>query len=391
MSSIAHCPRCDERVRIPQVDGPAEVRCPWCGAEFQLDEITRSLPPLLEVISVVEGHYQNFGVPGLESETEDEFQLASEDSFTVSTADPLSSAPDFSAGERMSPSVTSKPRARRRKESPFVSFLKMAGGGVAGIFIALLILQALGKVPDLGFWPFKGPNTKLFPTDLFSNQKTDDSNSLASNSDLDTQANQEDSSASNSQGIDLGVPDFAQMNEDSSSTNDTTESEPAGTVSISQLSESLNNYIRSNSLTPDETANKINELLVQLANDLSMNGENAITLSKRLDGFVDRLKYESKILKNMLEGSASRVGKFYSSDFNEETDVPVSLALVGQVKETDNGLALKTSAGDLLPMELEKQLDDIKKEAIVLIIGDVLEGGENLDINVLYAKSLRKE
>ena len=55
MSDLSCCPECTRWVRVPgALDSRSIVRCPLCGKEFPLEEVLRSGPPTLEVVTRVE-------------------------------------------------------------------------------------------------------------------------------------------------------------------------------------------------------------------------------------------------------------------------------------------------------------------------------------------------
>ncbi len=152
------CPRCHEPVRLPPVSSTARVRCPWCRAEYEYAEAAQGLPPLLEVVSdelsaglIEEGDEASVPVAGGFSP------------FAIETDQPSPS--QFDEMSSLSPESSSRRepmRPRRQSGSPIVGFLKIAGGGVAGILIAMVILQYMGRLPDMGFYPFRGPGKGLF-------------------------------------------------------------------------------------------------------------------------------------------------------------------------------------------------------------------------------------
>ena len=49
--NLCTCPRCDEPIRLPECPLPEETQaeCPWCLERFSLAEISKQLPPLVEL------------------------------------------------------------------------------------------------------------------------------------------------------------------------------------------------------------------------------------------------------------------------------------------------------------------------------------------------------
>ena len=61
----------------------------------------------------------------------------------------------FATGDRPATSVRPKP-SRKKKSSPIKTLIGVALGPVLALPLAGAILLALGRAPDLGFWPFDG-------------------------------------------------------------------------------------------------------------------------------------------------------------------------------------------------------------------------------------------
>ncbi|XZE55387.1 hypothetical protein SH139x_001397 [Planctomycetaceae bacterium SH139] len=163
--SVSSCPRCHESVQLPATSADRLVRCPWCQADYPLAEALRALPPMLEVLGEPELdqpeleaiHFDRpeLGQPVLESAASSfaGFELQADDQ-------PATFDSQFSALPADQERVL--PTRRRRQSSPLVGILKAAGGGVVGILLALLILQQMGRLDDMGFWPFRGPQAPLW-------------------------------------------------------------------------------------------------------------------------------------------------------------------------------------------------------------------------------------
>lgn len=162
------CPRCGEPVRLPAVipSADAAVRCPWCGGQFGIGEVTAKLPPMLELLPV-DADVSGAAAAGsafddlqAQNDWEEPFAEPVDDDVSVIDADdPFSFAPDPTVQPPATGlggmHVATRPRAQRRV-SVTKALVQWVGGGVAGIAIALAILYAIGKPPELGFWPFDG-------------------------------------------------------------------------------------------------------------------------------------------------------------------------------------------------------------------------------------------
>ena len=142
------CPRCHEPVRVPDVDGDALVQCPWCREEFRCEEVLQGLPPMLIVVGP-----ELTGATGFQDV--ESYGFEEETAFSLQTEERSGASGPGRISERAT-------RAKRKGENPVVSLLKIGGGGAAGIFIALLILQGMGRLPDMGVWPFRGPDSAFF-------------------------------------------------------------------------------------------------------------------------------------------------------------------------------------------------------------------------------------
>lgn len=398
MLSIGHCPKCGERVRIPQVDGQSQVRCPWCNAEFELQQLIQNLPPVLEVISAVQAsEYNPAGTPADLGDTDGfDFRLADSPDSEASDLSSLSASPDFSPSERMSPNLATRPRAKRRRESPFVTFMKMAGGGVAGLVIAVIILQAIGRLPDLGFWPFRGPGTQLIPKDLFGDGSNSSRTDRQENLSTQFSDNSTPERAANNEPIDLGTPDFSQMQ--SPATNDP-ESEPAeskaaGTSAenvVQQATEVLNDYIRSNIQT-DEAAIQIQALLASLASNLPDDAESSDSIIKQLDSFVERLKEERELLRAIVAESTKQVQNLLDAENSETEGESRQVALIGATVRQGDSLSLQTSSKKipLISMSLPQAQSKLAEQILIIVIGEITATEEGLNLTASYLQPLAK-
>lgn len=385
MLSIAHCPRCEERVRVPDVEGPAEVRCPWCGEAFELDEVTIGLPPMLEIVSLPAANevFENFESA---SSPDLDVQVAeSDEDFRISGSSPYAEPMEFTKRKkrRSSSSRSRGRRSRRYRDSPVVGFLKMAGGGVAGILIAMLILQSINRLPNLGFWPFRGPGNRIFSR-VTTNPSTL-SPTLENSSTWETDASNPTPATSNAEPdeappelpdpIDLGATDFAKTE-----TEDSGDAAATVEASVEQVTELLNDYIRTGSSDSD-VALAIQSMLA------SMDVEST-EVKEQLDSFVDRLIYEKELLRRLLEESRSDIDLVRWNPPAKSNSR--HLALVGRIIDTDDGLALQTSnqENEALLLDNTAGNDDVKKQATVMVIGTIQVSDQKPRLSIRYGKSL---
>ena len=143
------CPQCAREIRVP--DGVAvdvHVQCPLCHAKYRLTEQMISPPPLLIVLNDVDSavtEAETFA----EDKTIDVKVHPSEPSETPSSADLRPSFNFATADPPATPaSKAVATRPTRKKKNILVELVKITLGGVAGIFIALMImLWILGNDP----------------------------------------------------------------------------------------------------------------------------------------------------------------------------------------------------------------------------------------------------
>ncbi len=151
---IVNCPHCGDEVRAPaDADERAEVRCPLCKEEFVLGDALGDLPPLLEIVST--GHQFTTTANGADGG----FDFGEKsDSGGAATAVATTSSTTSSTTAR-----TSTKRARtpqRPQKSMGGEMVKIIGGGVVGVTLAILIL----------WWGFRkdpfqlgAPVSRIFP------------------------------------------------------------------------------------------------------------------------------------------------------------------------------------------------------------------------------------
>ena len=222
--SVSRCPRCHESVQLPAMSADRLVRCPWCQAEYPLAEALRALPPMLEAVGPPELEQPEFEQPEIDQREFDQREFEQPElenaassfvGFELQVDDqPASFDSQFSALPADQERVL--PTRRRRQSSPLVGILKAAGGGVVGILLALLILQQMGRLDDMGFWPFQGPQAPLWGDGAAGGGKTPGATPLPQSQPAVASTN--DSRIGNAEpiapqpvtGRELALPDFDQ-------------------------------------------------------------------------------------------------------------------------------------------------------------------------------------
>lgn len=136
--SLAQCTKCNEEVLVPAgASRSAIVRCPLCEAEFPLSEVLDRMPPSFVVVSDPDA-----GSGGA---------AAASSGFSFGEVDePADNEPagfgfDPHAGPSQEPTKSlASPPSRSRKKAPpknaILEIVKIVGGGVAGILLAVLII-----------------------------------------------------------------------------------------------------------------------------------------------------------------------------------------------------------------------------------------------------------
>lgn len=111
-------------MRLP-AGGHAEsrVRCPHCREEYRLDEVFAKLPPMLELVDEEGGLTDGFGRMLGEMPIGDQARFEG-----------------LVPPGGLTQTIKTTPRRRSRERSPVVEFAKIAGGGVAGLVLAQMIL-----------------------------------------------------------------------------------------------------------------------------------------------------------------------------------------------------------------------------------------------------------
>lgn len=178
---ISNCPRCQERFRVPLGTMPedAYAMCPWCQETFPLVEVLNHLPPALHIltadgepIAIMEPVASDSAaaLPSLASGSiaPSDYLQTSDGAGNDQQWDPTGL--NFGAESRQAEGgwnlgdtsqtapmhVSPGPNRRKKGGSGIRSMVQVVVGGLLSVPIALGILLAVGRAPDLGFWPFDG-------------------------------------------------------------------------------------------------------------------------------------------------------------------------------------------------------------------------------------------
>jgi len=178
---ISNCPRCQEGFRVPLGTMPedAYAMCPWCHETFPLVEVLNHLPPALQILTAdgepiaIMEPIASHSAAGIQS-------LAGA---STGSSDPLQTNDASGNDQQWDPtalnfgtdsgqteggwnsaatpqaapmSVSPRPNRRKKGGSGIRSMVQVVVGGLLSVPIALAILLAVGRAPDLGFWPFDG-------------------------------------------------------------------------------------------------------------------------------------------------------------------------------------------------------------------------------------------
>lgn len=372
MSSAA-CPRCAEPVRLPAGDAAVMVRCPWCHETFELGEVLKTLPPMLEIVGG-ESMGDRYQAP----------LIFDEEASGFSTSAAPSAADAFHAETLDQTSVRSSPR-RSSRTSPVVGLLKILGGGIAGILIALAILQYFDRVPDLGFWPFRGPaaergaGVSRVPHQPRPAQTPPAPSQSAQRPATGAKARETD--ATGEPPVELPLPEFGN------------EAEPAALArSIERAEQALADYH-----APTDGENGANgdgvavERLEALSDALCAIGEalaeaNGATEEARgrIDALVQAMASDHRLLKELLQTAAERVEA-------ADPDAAEGLFFIGQLSVDDSEYHLKKNTRDPQPLRMlvdaESAVDIPAEGSIVIALGTVGREAEEKAIRTHYLGS----
>lgn len=178
---ISNCPRCQEGFRVPTgtIPDDAYAVCPWCNETFPLTEVLNQLPPVLQILSadgepieILESGaiHSAAGMQALSGASAGAFDHLQPTDGAVSDQPWDPTALNFGDGsgqtdtgwnpdgasQTVPMSVSPRPNRRKKSGSGIRSMVQVVVGGLLSVPIALAILLAVGRAPDLGFWPFDG-------------------------------------------------------------------------------------------------------------------------------------------------------------------------------------------------------------------------------------------
>ena len=172
------CIRCGETYRISETtlaENPeAMVQCPWCAHQSSLREVINELVP--ELILITESplltsqqsetndlpssiNFGEFGAqPALDSS---EINFTNPTQANENPTDGMDGIvpSNWQGNEPIERTPLDFPKTQERtkqKSSGIGTMIGVVLGGLASLPLAGLILLALGRAPDLGFWPFDG-------------------------------------------------------------------------------------------------------------------------------------------------------------------------------------------------------------------------------------------
>ena len=157
----------------------AYAMCPWCHETFPLVEVLNHLPPALHIltadgepIAIMEPVASDSAaaLPSLASGSiaPSDYLQTSDGAGNDQQWDPTGL--NFGAESRQAEGgwnlgdtsqtapmhVSPGPNRRKKGGSGIRSMVQVVVGGLLSVPIALAILLAVGRAPDLGFWPFDG-------------------------------------------------------------------------------------------------------------------------------------------------------------------------------------------------------------------------------------------
>lgn len=286
---ISNCPRCQEGFRVPLGTLPddAYAMCPWCHETFPLAEVLNHLPPALQILTAdgepmtimepVDSYYAAGiqSLPDASTGALDQLQTH-EASGNGQQWDPTALnfgaesgqtdvAWSASGGPQAAPTTVS-PRPNRRKKggSGIRSIVQVVVGGLLSVPIALAILLAAGRAPDLGFWPFDGQTRSLRELLPFQDDANTDNGNTPQSFDgqqLDTtdfdEAMQEADDPSQSVLDQIFAPDNSPKSADQSNLNQTTPTTSTPTAASEETETTLETSLSSENTNPLELPNTL--------------------------------------------------------------------------------------------------------------------------------------
>lgn len=376
MSSAA-CPRCAEPVRLPPGDAAVTVRCPWCHETFELGEVLKTLPPMLEIVGA-ETSSEHFEAPLIFDEDPSGFSHS---------AAPMESGA-FAAETLDATSVRSSPR-RSSRTSPVVGFLKIAGGGIAGILIALAILQYFNRVPDLGFWPFRGPaaergvgNSRLPYQPRPAQLSPGPSHSAQPGPATGADASADDSPNTDAPGeppVELPLPEFGDDAE-----------RLVLARSVDRAERALADYHAAIHGEDDEDVasdrlEALSDALASIGQRLAESNSGADEERRQIDALVQSLATDHRLLKELLQSAAERVEA-------ADPETAEGLFFIGQLSADNSEYHLKKNTRDPQPLRMlvdeGSPIDVPAQGAVVIALGTIDREAEAKAIRAHYVAPL---
>lgn len=420
----AQCPRCHENVRVPEAAETAVVRCPWCGEEYSLGECLRGLPPALILVSPLDSagssaafqDVESYGFDDEDTDDAEEYQLKAHPSDPFPALMTTESVA-VGAGTRSYPAVHGDRQQRRRRGgNPLLGALKIAAGGAVGIFLALVILQTIGRLPDLGFWPFRGPETAFWGGDDSGDRgrrrAMRPSGFDRSNPSEDARTDQP--AIGRGRELDLpALPEFATNGPTDNAGDNTVGSEnpsadsglagEAAPTALSPLESEIQDLqgildqwrerdrapAEQPVLTSDESAQLADQFIAKLkaigAKVVAAQGIEAVD-QVMLDAVLIGLSEEERFLREIIGKMTSPllVGE-EASEMTEGTTKGV--LLVGRVEQQGETLGLKLPGanGSVVKVKAVGSSTELKAKAVVLAIGAATSDASDAETQVYYA------
>lgn len=399
------CPRCHESVRLPDAAADAVVRCPWCREEYELGEAEAGLPPMLEVIQggttaavtdSSEASGLGFNFAGLERDSGP----------SISEGPSNSEGQAFSVAGEVLPDAAAvrsapvRPGTRRRQANPVVGLLKVVGGGVAGIFLALMILQVIGRAPNLGMWPFQGPGSPMWGA-LRSDASSGGRRAVAPRPVGDGRRDASRGANADRGGEGAGMPlddmdesprgRTLELPDDPAFATDVTEedglsSEPLGQA-VQALSSDWESYQQAREANApaeelQETALRIGELLRELG--LVMHGAGRLSLEQQalVDSTVIAMAGDLELLKRLIPAEVQAVRE-------ADAEGVAGRYALGVIVEDADRLWIRGAKQDSARREVELALAELEvpRDRPVLVLG--ADEGEDSALRIYYARPLR--
>lgn len=186
--SLVQCAKCGEEVFLPAGASPqATVRCPFCSEEFELSEILNLMPPSLTIVND-----PNSGFATSETESADAgFSFGGMDDSGPSDTpafDATSSSGGGGGATTLAKPVTRSGRKKAPPKNAVFEIIKIVGGGVAGIALAILIIWWGVRTDPFGFAPNVAKYVPFIVPEHLRGDVVDESETDAGEPNTDTNA-----------------------------------------------------------------------------------------------------------------------------------------------------------------------------------------------------------